>query len=303
MQVLCIKMAELLRKHPILWLPYFAADLLAICLWRLRGVAERGIFRWFTTRRSVLGGDIALPRHDSATLAKASIAYAPIGIITIVAVVWLFAAALVATADIVDAIRGEQRGLDKTEILAHVAAHWRRILLFSLRFLITIGVFVAGTTGLSYYLLFLTHRQDLLTSFWFLTAQILVGVGCTAWLVMPATIRLLEGAAVLVPPQTKRQGTILAMLAAATGSAIGYFLPKLESSMLLSSRWETTAFSFFGSVIANAPDALLFIALALLATELPSESVGENGSKIRELLLRLMPLHFGKSEEPPQLEP
>src|SRR3569833_1560817 len=152
MRLLCIKMAELLRKHPTLWLPYVAADFLAICLWRLRGVAERGIFRWFTTGHSVLGGEVPLPPHDSAALAKASIAYAPIGIISIIAVVWLFVAALVATSFIVDTIRREQ-SLDKAEILGHVAAHWRPIIFFSLRFLITIGVFVGATTGLSYYLI------------------------------------------------------------------------------------------------------------------------------------------------------
>src|SRR4051812_24582450 len=127
---LCRGVAQLLRKHPILWLPYIAADLLAICLWRLRGVAERGIFHWFTTGRSALGGDIALPRHDS--MAKASLAYAPIAITTITAVVWLFVAALFATGAMVDSIEREQRP-DARELLSGLAAHWRRILLFALR--------------------------------------------------------------------------------------------------------------------------------------------------------------------------
>jgi hypothetical protein len=54
--------------------------------------------------------------------------------------------------------------------------------------------------------------------------------------------------------------------------------------------------------VADAPDAVLFIALTLLAAEFPREDDGEIGSKIRELLPHLMPLHFGKSEEPPQVE-
>jgi uncharacterized membrane protein len=197
MQKLCSRVAELLRKHPILWLPYIAADLLAICLWRLRGLAEKGIFHWFTTSHSVLGGDIALPRHDSATLARVSITYAPIGFATIIAVVSLFITALWATNDIVDSIEREQRP-DAREILSKLAAQWRRILLFALRFLITVGV--------------------------------------------------------------------------------------------------------FNSVVANAPDALLFIALALLAAEFSRENGGEEGSKILELLPLLMPLHFGKGGEPPQVE-
>ena len=103
MQKLCGKVVELLRKHPILWLPYIAADLLAIFLWHLRRLAEKRILHWFTTGHSALEGDIR------AALAKASIAYAPIGIVAIVAVVSLFVGALVATAVIVDSIEREQR--------------------------------------------------------------------------------------------------------------------------------------------------------------------------------------------------
>jgi hypothetical protein len=302
MQKLCGRVAELLRQHPILWLPYTAADLLAICLWRLRGLAEKGIFHWFTTGHSVLGGDIALPRYDSATLAKASIAYIPIGVTTIVAVVCLFVAALVATTDIVDAFEREQRP-DAREILAGLAAQWRRILLFALRFLVTVGVLVGGTAALSFYLLSLAHRQDLLTSFVLLAVGMLIGVGCTAWLVMPATIRLLRGGGtVMVSAHARNQGTILAIIAAEAGAALGFFVPKLEGSMVLNSRWEITALSVFNSVVADAPDALLFIALALLAAEFLREDVGKEGSKTLEVLPLLMPLHFGKAEEPPQVE-
>jgi len=296
--------AELLRNHPILWLPYIAADLIAICLWQLRGLAEKGIFHWFTTSHShsVLGGDIAYPRYDSAALTRASIAYLPIGIATIIAVVCLFIAALVATAEIVDSIEREQRP-DAREILADLAAHWRRIFLFALRFLITIGVFTAGILGPSYYLLYLAHRQDLLTSFWLVAGLMLVVEGCTAWLIMPATMHLLVGeAAVLVSAHTRNQGTILTILAGEIGITIGFFVPTLEASMILNSRWEIMALSVFNSIVANAPDALLFIALALLAAELSTESDSKNGSKIRELLPILMPLHFGKSEEPPHAE-
>jgi hypothetical protein len=304
MQKLCRRIAELLKKHPILWLPYIAAHLLAICLWQLRGLAERGIFHLFTTgySHSVLGGDIAFHHYDSATLARASIAYAPIGIATIVAVVCLFVAALLATANIVDSIEREQRP-DAREIFPFLAAYLRRILLFALRFLITFGAFAAATMIPSYYLLYLAHRQDLLTYFWLIDGLILIVVGCTAWLIMPATMRLLGGEAVVqVSAQTRNQGTILAILAVEAGTALGFLVAKLEASILLTSRWEITALSVFNSIIANAPDALLFVALALLAAEFSKESESKNGSKIRELLPILMPLHFGKSEEPPQVE-
>lgn len=296
---LCRRVGELLCKHPILWLPYIAADLLAICLWRLRGLAEKGIFHWFTTGHSALGGDIALPPHDSTTLAKASLAYAPIGITTIVAVVCLFVAAFVATAVIIDSIGREQKP-DARMILVILGARWRRILLFSLRFLITVGVFVGGTAALSYYLLSLAHRQDLITSFWFLAGGMLIGVGCAGWLAIPAAIRLVGGATVPVPVQTRNQGTILAVLAAEAGAALGFFVPKSEASMLLNWRSENNVLSVFNSIVANAPDVLLFIGLALLAADLSREVDDKKDSRIRELLPVLMPMHFGKSEAPPE---
>lgn len=302
MEKLCGRVAQLLRKYPVLWLPYIAADLLAICLWRLRGLAEKGIFRWFTTSHSVLSGEVASTHYDSASLTRASIAYFPIAIITVIIVVCLFVAALVATADIVDSIEREQPPVAR-EILAKLAAHWRKLLLFALRFLITAGVFFAGTTGLSYYLLFLTRRLDFLTSFWFLAGQLLIEVGCAAWFVMPAAIRLLEGgAAVRASVQARGQGTILAIIAAEAGAAIGSFVPKLEASFHLNSRWEFTAISVFNSVVANAPDALLFIALALLAAEFSGAPDGKKDSKILDLLRLLMPLHLGEGEKLPPAE-
>jgi hypothetical protein len=73
----------------------------------------------------------------------------------------------VATAAIVDSIEREQTP-EARAILADLAAHSQKIHLFTLRFLITFGVSFAVTTVLSYYLLFLAHCQDLLTSFWLL---------------------------------------------------------------------------------------------------------------------------------------
>jgi hypothetical protein len=116
-------------------------------------------------------------------------------------------------------------------------------------------------------------------------------------------MRLLRGEeAVLVSAQTRNQGTILAILASAAGLAFAFFVTKFEASILLTSQWEITTLSVFNSVVANAPDALLFIALALLASELSREGNSNKGPKIRELLPLLMPLHFSKSEEPPEVE-
>jgi hypothetical protein len=239
-------------------LPYLAAQLLTIALWQLRGLGQKRIIHWYTTGHFALGGGIASPRTDYSALNNALAAYLPVAIATIIAVVCLFVAALMTTAAMVDAIAQEQR-LNKSRILTQLTVHWRRILLFSLRFLITVVAFVAGTVGLSYYLLFRLDRLGILSTLWFQAILILVGIGCTAWLVMPATIRLL-GREVAVSAKTRGQGTIMAVLAVEAGGVIGHFLPMLESSMVLNSQWGIAALSVFNSVIANAPDALLFVA-------------------------------------------
>jgi hypothetical protein len=228
--------ADLVKRHPALFLPYVAADLLAICIWRLRGLAEKGIFQWFTTKHSVLGGPVSSTRLDPDTFAKAAIAYTPIGIGSIIAVVWLFVAALVWTAVMVDVFENEQRP-DARDILTRVVARWRTILLFALRFLLTFGVFSAVTGGLTYSLLFLVHRQEFLTSYWLVAGMMVLPVGGAAWLVMPAALRLLgEDASATVATKTKLQGTILALAAMEAGVALGFLLSNLEGPMLINSQ-------------------------------------------------------------------
>lgn len=183
--MLCAKVVELLRKNPILWVPYVAAGLLASCLWELRGLVQSGIMHWFTTGHFVMDGKIALTRNNLDAESNGTIACIPIGIAAVVLVVGLFVAALLATSTIVDSIERKQPPGAK-DILAGVWAHWRRILLFGLRFLATFVFFAAGITALMYYLLFRTHRQYVYhLPFWLIAGMLLVTVGCTAWLVMP----------------------------------------------------------------------------------------------------------------------
>jgi len=89
-------------------LPYLVAELLSIGLWQLRGQAQKSIIHWFTTGHSVLGGNISMPLHDNAALPR-GLSLPPYWIYTIVTVVCLFVAALVATAAMVAANRTEGR--------------------------------------------------------------------------------------------------------------------------------------------------------------------------------------------------
>jgi hypothetical protein len=119
---------------------------------------------------------------------------------------------------------------------------------------------------------------------------------------MPPAIRLLKGGeAVQVSARTRNLGTVLAILAAEAGAVIGFFVQKLEAPLLLNSQLEITALAAFNSVVTDAPDALFFIALALLTNEFCLENDSNKGSKNHELLQFLMPMHYGKREQPPQV--
>jgi hypothetical protein len=302
MQKLCGRVAELLREHPILWLPYLSADLLAIGIWWLRGVTETGIIHWFRTSHSALAGGAAFPRDNYEVLNKALFAVAPIAVASVIAIVWLFVAAILATDAMVGSVGREQRP-NFREMLADLAARWWRALLFALRLLLTFAVFAVGTVALSFYLLYLLHRRDLFTAHWLSTGLMLLSAGPVAWLVMPAAMRLIGGgAAVHASARTRNQGTILVILAVGIGIALGFILPKMEPWRLFNSQWEITAVSVFNSFVVNAPFAVFFVALAVLAGGLSLEGDGERGSRIRDFLRLLIPLHFGKSEEPPEVE-
>jgi hypothetical protein len=298
MRELFFRAADLLREHPALLLPYVAADLLAILLWRLRGQAEKVIFHWFATGHLVIGIDVATPRLNPEIFARAALTYTPIGIITIVSVLWLFVAALVGTAIMVRSFEDEQSP-DAKRALAEVALLWRRILMFALRLLMTAAVFTAGTVGLAYYLLYLAHhREPFFSSFWLIIALMPIGNGCTAWLVLPAAMRLIMGEAnVVVSTKTKKLGTIVTVLAMEAGAVIAFLLPTLEERILLNSELTKAIIWVINSIVANSPYALLFIALALLTATSAGQEDRNKGSKLRDILPALMPLHF--DPEPP----
>jgi uncharacterized membrane protein len=270
MKELLRKTFELIRDNPILWAPCLVAELLAICLWHLRGIAEKAIFRWFSTSHSVLGGGVPAPTDQA--FAKATLAYIPLGLATIFVIICLFVVVLLVTAGMVNAIMREQEP-DARKALAGLTHDWRRILLFSLKFLLAIGVVGVAVTVPLFYLLRAAHHPEYLTSPLWLPVILILYMGCLAWLMMPPAIRLQRPEmAGPISTQDSSWGMILAIVASETGNALGILSQKLEKGMILEFRWEWTALSMLNSILANAPDVLLFVALALLASESAAES-------------------------------
>ena len=297
MKELLRKTFELVRAYPVLCAPYLVACLLAFGLWRLRATAEKGIIRWFTTSHSVLGGTVQAP-IDYAALERVLLVIIPLGLATLFVTIWLFVVVLAVTCGMVDSI-GREQGPNAREAVAGLSASWGRILLFSLKFLLAIGVVMVGVTAPLFFVLRAVHHLEYLTSHSWLPAVLILYVGCLIWLMMPAAIRLLRpDAAGPISTQIRNRGTILAVLVTEAGYGLGILAPRLEKGIVFEFRWELTALSAFNSVLANVPDVLLFIALALLANETAPGMDSETGSKLRKLLHALMPLHFRRDQDP-----
>ncbi len=75
-------------------------------------------------------------------------------------------------------------------------------------------------------------------------------------------------------------------------------LQRAERPIFLDTPWEVTALGVFNSVVANAPDALLFVALALLAKEYSETEESGQGIRFWQFKKTLMPMHFPEEKGP-----
>ncbi len=256
MQELWRKTIEFSWRHPTLWLPYIFAELLAVFLWRLRGVAEKGIFD-----------------RQSIEYIRAVIAYIPLGFGTEFVIVCLFVVALTLTAKMVGMIlEGQKPKLFFA--LKEIAPLWARILLFSFKFLVVFLAFFVADLALVFAVMRVMHRSDLPTSEISVFVEVLVVLGCTAWLLTPAAIRLLRiSNTTSVSRNSWKWGAISAILAVAAATALGDVVQGLESRMMLTSQFERTCVLAVNKVVVNGPYLLFFVAISFIAfrTERGSE--------------------------------
>lgn len=291
------KSIELLRDAPVLWLPYLVAELMSIGLWRLWGVVRTSIFHWFTMHQSVLGGETPVPSTDYSALANASLVAIPIGFVTVFAIAFLFVVAFMTTERMVDAINRKQK-MDARGILAGLAQRWGRILLFSLLCLTTFGFFAVGAAALLLLILRLAHRPFLPVPPIFELGLLPIFVGCATWVLMPMAIRLLRADKTVVPSRTRNFGAATAALVVEAGALLGEILSKAEETVQLETQLEWSMLRTFNAVVANAPDVLLFVVVALLAADYSLGTEGAGRPKVRALLRTLMPLHYREMKDP-----
>ncbi len=239
---------EITWKHPALWLPYIFAEVMTVFLWRLRGMAEESIFNWQSVHRN-----------------RALMVYIPIGFGTEFVIVCLFAVALTLMAKMVGTILDGQK--PKLFIaIREIAPLTTRILLFSIKFLLAFVLFLLAGAGMLIALMRVMHHSELPTLPIFVVPIVLVLTGCTAWLLTPATIRLLQVSQTQsVSSESWKRGAISAILAVAAAAALGYVVLGLESRMLFTSQFERACVFVANKAVAHCPVLLFFVALSLLA--------------------------------------
>jgi hypothetical protein len=181
--------------------------------------------------------------------------------------VCLFVAAFATTAKLVERIL-EKGKPDPVRALKEVAPDWKGILLFSFKYIVVFGA-ISGILVLSASIPVISHRfTEIAASKAFDCSVGLLGAGVAAWLLMPAAIRLLQRPEVApISVECRRLGTIFVVLASAAGLALENLLNRAEAGMVFDNQSEPTALAVLNTIVVNAPEVLLFIALALLARQ------------------------------------
>lgn len=284
MKELWIKSFALFRRHIILWAPCSVAGILTLVLGWLEKTEIHWLIGFFATQRSVLGGEVfqgnlADARH------RAMMIVVPQGLLKEYLEICLFVAALVTTKNLIQMVLDEQRPNMIAALQANLS-QWREILLFSLKYMAALGAMVALGAGGGTLFASASYQptyerlHEFAASKLFLYFLGVVAQACIAWLLVPAAIRLLRtqtGSIVLV--EERKIGTAFAVAAAVVSLALEYGVGRAEIALVFAGKWEGMAIAMANTILINAPQVLLFIALSLLAFQ----GVEENPSRVPEV--------------------
>jgi len=271
MKKLWQKALELFRRHIILWVPCTVAGILILALGKLEKAQIQWFIHFFQTQRSVLGGE-AQSGDLSEALHRATMFIYPLGLLKEFLDVCFFVVALTTTKSLVQSILEEQKP-DMVAAVRGVVPRFREVLLFSVKYMAVLAVFagifiVLGSSPLTSD----RFHEFLFSKKYLLYAFSLVGEGCLAWLLLPAAIRLLRPpGSPTISTRVREMGTAFAVIASAGALALGFLTGKAESGIRLDNQGEGLVVAVVNTVIINAPQILLYIALALMAIQESNE--------------------------------
>jgi hypothetical protein len=224
------------------------------------------IFNRLSTSHSVLGG--SYPSSDlNAVYGRAFIALSPFSVAAQFLTACAYVVAFLMIAGFVETIRREPNP-DYAKSLREIAPRWRDVLLFALKFCIAYAVLAwAAFEGMAFLrssVLHSAHSPSKLS----ISVLALVVVACVAWLLIPAAFRLVGNtAAVAFSVEERKIGIAFVVLGVAASLALGEAIQRAERGFTATSNAEWIALSAMNLVLVSLPEALAFIALALLALE------------------------------------
>lgn len=257
---------QLFRSHLILWVPCSVAAILMLVLSRLEKAWIYWLFEFFLTQRSVLGGrvqsaDIVGAQH------RAMMMVYPIGFLKQFLEVCFFVAAFFMTKELVCMIL-EDRRPEMMAAVRNIAPRYRAILIFSTKYMVLLGVLGFAPLALLASPLMPGHIHEIVVSKIFIYSYSLLAEAWLAWLLVPAAIALLRPPGALITSnQERRLGTICAVATSAISLVIQYSVGRFQTAFVIDTRWQEWALASVSTVLVNAPEVMLFIALALLAIQ------------------------------------
>jgi hypothetical protein len=256
---------ELFREHWIvLWLPYACADFVNLGRETLNKVVARMIFNRLSMSHSVLGGSYTSSDLYAAQR-RALIVSIPFSLAAQFLTACAYVVAFLVIARLVETIRREPTS-DYTMSLGEIAPRWRNVLLFALKFCIAYAVLTwAAFEGMAFLRNSVLHPTDSPSKL-LISILALVVIACITWLLIPAAFQLVRNpAASAISVEERKIGIAFAVLGVAASLALGEAIQRAERGFAITSNAEWTGLSAMNLVLVSLPEALAFIALALLA--------------------------------------
>ena len=180
-------------------------------------------------------------------------------------VVFLFVIAMVATAQMVNAVARDQRP-ELNKSLNGIASRWPEILKFAFKFLFTWLLLFSVTVWILAVLVNEMHQSELPTSLWVSSIEAIFITFCMARFLTPAVIRLLRSPNLEpVSVMVRRLGTILALLVISIEGLLGIITQPVDARLMIDIPAVREAVILLTKLAVNIPYVLLFIGLALLA--------------------------------------
>lgn len=299
MRELWRKAFELFRRHPILWVPYAGALLATDCFSWLRDVERTAIFRQLSAphhQRSALGGSFSVPGFDAATMRTFEQIQSCVTWATHFVNIYIDAAAMVVTAIVVGMIL-QQRRISFPTAFTKLRGYSGRILLYSAKYWLLMLVFFVPSYLIDERILFGAKPSPSMRSMLIFGVSLLTEFSF-AWIMAPVALELLKPMGSPRSTGGLRRIARYSFIVVVAGIMIlGRVLNPLFEILSHGSIAGEFGARYLAPLFIEFPYILLFIALALIATEDPFTSVAEAPLHLPQSLKNLMPLHYPPENE------